>query len=221
MSSVMICGSRQLPSAAFALIDTLVGVLLAHGRALIVGCAAGADRVALNAAMQLAPSRLSVLAAFGPGGKGAAGSASAVAAVQAAARAGVPVLWWAGGGPTVPLRARLAVRSLSAVRQVASSGAGAGLIAVVGSLPSRSWTGHGPWWSCGSGSWSSVAAADAFGLRVVVFPVGAAGLGGARLPALPSAPGHWAPAGRGVWSAGRVWVPDLALLQGSEGNTSV
>jgi hypothetical protein len=66
------------------------------------GCAAGAP--------------LRVLCAWGPGGAGA-GPASAMGAVLAAAGAGAPVTWWAGGGPDVPLRARLTRRTAAVVAE--------------------------------------------------------------------------------------------------------
>lgn len=213
MCSVVVCGSRGLPFSGIQLVASLVGSLLKHQRPLVVGCASGADRAALDMALFMAPSLVSVLAAFGPSGSGSAGPASAVSTVQAAARAGVPVTWWAGGGPSVPLRARLAARSLAAVRRGADSGPGAGLVAVVGAFPSRTWSGRGPWRSCGSGSWSSVAAAAALGVKASVFPVGElAGCSCADLPALPSGPGRWVAAGSGIWDSGWVWVPAKGLL---------
>lgn len=209
---VMVCGSRRLPQCGEELAGQVAWQVLAGGRGLVIGCAAGADAAALSAAVELAPSRVSVLAAFGPGGAGCAGRASAVSAVAAAARAGAWVQWWAGGDPAVPLRGRLAARSLAAVRLAASSGPGAGLVAVVGAVPSRSWSGSGPWWSCGSGSWSSVAAAAAIGLPVVVVPARASVLCSAsELPLLPSKPGQWVRAGAGVWGRAWRWSPAADL----------
>ncbi len=213
---VMVCGSRSLlqsgPGAQ--LVQALVWSLLGAGRSLVVGCAAGADAAALNAAVSAgAAGRVSVLAAFGPGGQGAAGSASAVSVVAAAQAVGASVSWWAGGGQGVPLRARLVGRSLAAVRSATGSGPGAGLVAVVGGPPPRRWSGSGPWWSCGSGSWSSVAAAAALGLPVVVVPASASVLcSAAELPGLPCGPGCWVPAGGGVWARAWRWAPQQGLF---------
>lgn len=202
---IMVCGSRRLPGGGVDLAGRVVRSVLRSGRGLVVGCAAGADAAALDAGVALDAGRVSVLAAFGPGGAGCAGPASAVAAVEAAAQTAARVAWWAGGDPAAPLRARLARRSLAAVELAAASGPGAGLVALVRSSPPRSWSGTGPWWSCGSGSWSSVAAAAALGLTPVVFVAGA--LDSGELPMLPSGPGRWVRAGTGLWSVAWRWLP--------------
>ena len=88
---------------------------------------------------QRAGSQLQVFAAFGPDGAGAAGSVSAISIVSQVAVNGVPVSWWAGGPASVPLRGRLASRSLACVRSVVGSGAGSGLVAFISALPSRPW----------------------------------------------------------------------------------
>ena len=206
------CGSRSLPASASSLVRSVVASVAASGAGLASGCAAGADALAISAALSLglAP-RLSVFAAFGPGGVGAAGSSSAPAVVARAAAAGASVSWWAGGPASVPLRARLARRSLAFVQALAASPSPSGLVAFVSAPPPRRSFGPGPFPSCGSGSWSSVAAAALLGLSVVVFPVGWSPASG--LPALPSGPGSWVPAGPGPWASGFRWQP--AAVQAS------
>jgi hypothetical protein len=49
--AVVVCGSRALPTAAVPRVRSVVGSLLAAGRALVVGCAAGADQAALSSAL--------------------------------------------------------------------------------------------------------------------------------------------------------------------------
>ena len=95
--------------------------------------------------------------------------------------------WLAGGVLSVPLPARLAARSLAFVRFLASSGGC--LVVAASSLPSRAF-GPGPFPSCGSGSWSSAAAAVLAGV-----PVFAAWGGGGPVPLFPALPGggSWSP----------------------------
>lgn len=213
---VMVCGSRSLPAVTVPQVGQVVAELLAAGSRLAVGCAAGADAAALAAAVAAgAGSRLSVWCAFGPVSPSwqaarysapGAWSGSAVAEVAAALLAGASVHWWAGGGAVVPLRERLAVRSLACVRAAAAGGPGSGLVAFVGARPPRAF-GSGAWPSCGSGSWSSAAAAARLGLPVFLVPVGE--LAGVRLYALPALPGRgsWSPVSSGVLSGGFRWVP--------------
>jgi hypothetical protein len=195
------CGSRALPPGAASLVAPLVAAVLASGSGVAVGCASGADGVVVSAAL-FAPGRVRVFCAFGPGGVGACGSVSSVAGVAAAAAAGASVLWLAGGPLSVPPPARLARRSLALVRAVAAEGGP--LVALVASLPSSSF-GPGPFPSCGSGSWSSVAAAALLRCPVVVVPCG--GLSASSFPSLPGAPcgGAWAPSS--AWPGAFVWAP--------------
>jgi len=191
-SVVGVCGSRRAPAALRAPVGALVRAALGSGCALACGCASGVDALAVAAAVASgAASRLSLFAAFGPGGAGALGRSSSVAGVAAAAAAGASVVWWAGGPLPVPPRARLAQRSLALVRSLSPSGV---LVAFVAGPPPRPF-GRGPFPSCGSGSWSSVAAAARAGVPVVVVgcapPVPGAPHAG-FLPVLPSA-GAWSP----------------------------
>lgn len=198
---VMVCGSRALGASARPAVASVVRAALASGSRLVVGCASGADAAALAAALAAGPGApVSLFAAFGQAGAGAAGRASNVRGVAAAVAGGLPVSWWAGGPASVPLRARLARRSLAAVRFAARGGPGSSLVAFAAALPPRPFS-SGPFPSCGSGSWSSVAAAALLGLPVSVVPVGPlASVSPASLPPLPGG------GGGGVWvSASRGW----------------
>lgn len=90
--------------------------------------------------------------------------------VAAAVAAGAAVRWWAGGGPSVPLRARLAARTRAVV-----AAATAGLLLFPSSPVSR-------------GSWLAARCALTRGLPVVVVPLGFAP---SLLPSLGA--GRWAP----------------------------
>jgi hypothetical protein len=218
---VMLAGSRDLAPGA-ADIAAVVSVLVASGSRLVTGCARGADAQAIRAALALGSpgsAALSVLAAHGPVSPPypaarysapGAWSGSAVADVAAALLAGVSVSWWAGGGPDVDLRARLARRSLAAVRLVASGAPGSGLVAWPSRLPPHPFR-AGAWPSCGSGTWASVAAAARVGLPVVVVPVGElARLPLSSWPAL-AAGGDWCPLTSGVLAGAALWSPPPSL----------
>lgn len=182
---VLFCGSRGLAGAGFsALVGRVVASVLASGRAVRVGCCLGADAAVLSAVLQQGgASRLSVFSAFGPGGQGAC-SLSAVSLVASCAAAGVSVRWWAGGGPRVPLRARLVARSVAL-----SSSPLAGVVAFFASPGS-------------AGTWLACSRAASAGIRVVAFSVGFVGA-----PA-PLGAGAWVPSGlSGVWSLAWRWVP--------------
>jgi len=204
MAFVGFVGSRGLSSRWSALVGRVVASVARAGRGVAVGCAVGGDALALRACFSggaLRVPAVRVFAAFGPGGAGS-WRCSAVRLVSSVARfpsafgwAGrglrVVVSWWAGGGASVPLVARLRARSSALVSFVAGSGSGAGLVAFVVGGPSRS-----------PGSWRSVRLAVAAGLPVVVFPCGCS------VSCFPSlGAGRWVRAGRGVWASGWRWVP--------------
>jgi hypothetical protein len=218
---VMLAGSRDLV-AGTAEIAPVVSDLVACGSRLVTGCATGADALVIRAALALgsrSTMALSILAAHGPVSPSwpaarysapGSWSGSAVADVAAAMLAGVSVSWWAGGGPDVDLRARLARRSLAAVRLVAAGGPGSGIVAWPATLPPFPFR-AGPWPSCGSGTWASVAAAARLGLPVVVFPVGPlASVSLSSWPLLPAG-GHWAPMSSGPLSGAALWSPPSSL----------
>lgn len=196
-------GSRSLSPAAASLAAAVARGVVASGAPGLVGCAAGADAAFVSAFVAGgAAARLRVFAAFGPGGVGAAGAASSVSGVAAAARAGASVCWWAGGPASVPVRGRLARRSLAFVRALAA--AGGRLFVFPSSPPARPFA-SGAWPSCGSGSWASACAAARLGVPVVVFP-GFAG----PLPLLGA--GAWASVSL-AGSVGWAWRP--AVVQSS------
>jgi hypothetical protein len=216
----MLAGSRDLPGTPE--IAAVVSDLVSSGSRLVTGCATGADAQAIRAALALGSpgvAALSILAVHGPVSPPwsaprysapGAWSGSALADVAAAQLAGVPVAWWAGGGPDLPLRARLARRSLAAVQLAAAGGFGSGLVAWPSRLPACPFR-AGAWPSCGSGTWASCAAAARSGLPVVVFPVGE--LAGLSLSAWPelAAGGDWWPLKSGVLAGAAQWSPAPSL----------
>ncbi|MCP3867754.1 MAG: hypothetical protein GY703_06600 [Gammaproteobacteria bacterium] len=209
---VMVCGSRSLPGGFVPQVGRVVSALVGSGSMLAVGCATGADAAAVSSAVAVgAASRLRLFAVGGANGSGFAGQVSAFSGVRSAVSAGAVVTWWAGGPAAVPLRVRLARRSLACARFTAAGGPGSGLVGFVFQLPARSF-GSGVWPSCGSGSWASAAAASRLGLPVVVVPVGSlAGVSVSSLPVLPGG-GSWAPVGCGVLSGGFRWQPAPSLV---------
>ncbi len=183
-SRVGFCGSRSLPVSAQPLVSSVVSAVLSGSSArLAVGCSVGADSLVLSSVPFASFPRLSVFAAFGSGGRGAC-SLSAVSSVLAAARAGASVAWWAGGRLAVPLRLRLAGRSVALVRFLAQSRPSA-LVCFLSSRKSR-------------GSLLACRLAARLGVSVFVFCVG---FSPARLPAgqagLPRL-------GRGSWRSVQV-----------------
>ncbi len=165
--SVLLGGSRSLSGPGRALARSL-GVRLARaGFSLHVGCAPGADAAAFSGFTSVTRSEgQAVLFAVGGPASGWPGPAPARVSL-ACSLPRVSVRWWAGGSGSVPLRARLAVRSRAAL---------AGVVAaawVVSSPSSR-------------GSLGAAAAAAAAGVPVFVFCVG---FSPAALPAL--GPGAW------------------------------
>ena len=163
---VAICGSRSLPGSVGSLVAPVVRSLVSSGRVVAAGCAAGADALVVSAAVQAGTaSSVQVFAVGGSWGSGFAGRASAFSGVVTAGAAGAGVSWWSGGGASVPLRKRLVSRSLACV------GSAGALVAFVAGPPPRAWSGSGLWRSCGSGSWSSVAAAAFHGSPPVVLTV--------------------------------------------------
>lgn len=171
-SLVGFCGSRSLPASAQPLVSSVVSAVLSGSSAhLAVGCSVGADSLVLSSVPFSSFPRVSVFSAFGSGGRGAC-SLSAVSSVLAAARAGASVAWWAGGRLGVPLRLRLAGRSVALVRFLAQARPSA-LVCFLSSRKSR-------------GSLLACRLAARLGVSVFVFCVG---FSPARLPRL----------GRGSW----------------------
>jgi len=171
-ASVGFCGSRSLPASAQPLVASVVSSVLSGSSArLVVGCSVGADALVLSSVPQSSLSRVSVFAAFGFSGRGAC-SLSAVPVVAAAGQGGAFVNWWSGGRLSVPLRLRLAKRSLALVQFLARRHSA--LVCFLASPKSR-------------GSLLACRLAARFGITVFVFCVG---FSPSRLPRL----------GRGSWS---------------------
>lgn len=195
-------GARDLGGAWAALVRRVMASCAA-GCSLLVGCAPGADRAVIGAALAAGlGGSLSVFAVGGPSAGFPGGAGPAPAWVLAAASAGASVRWWAGGPACVPLRARLAARSAALVSAVAASGGSlvvfAGGPCPAGVVPSRAWPGGG------SGSWASAALAAGLAVPLSVFWCAA---GPAVLPAWPG--GSWSPAPSGAWA----WAPAPAPVQ--------
>lgn len=191
---VAVAGSRSLPPGGAALVGRVAADLAESGCSLVVGCCRGADAAVLRSVPVLVPpSRVLCLAAFGPVSPPwpaarysapGAWSGSAVPEVARFMLAGGSVSWWAGG-PSVPLRSRLAARTRAVVAE-----ASAGLVVFFGSPDSR-------------GSLLAARCAVSRGLPVVAFSVG---FPAADLPAIGA--GAWIPCNRpGVWSVGFRWAP--------------
>ena len=171
-SSVGFCGSRAFPASAQPLVASVVSSVLSGSSArLVVGCSVGADALVLSSVPQSSLSRVSVFAAFGFSGRGAC-SLSAVPVVAAAGRGGAFINWWSGGRLSVPLRLRLAKRSLALVQFIARRRSA--LVCFLSSPSSR-------------GSLLACRVAVRLGIPVFVFCVG---FSPSRLPRL----------GRGSWS---------------------
>lgn len=190
---VAFVGSRSLsPRFAPQVAGALSSFLPSHRIA--VGCCIGLDEMVLAGLTGAGlADRLAVFAAFGPAGAGAC-AASAVGAVAAAAAAGARLRLWSGGGPAVPLRARLSRRSAAVVRAAAAGGPGSGLVAFLASPASV-------------GSLAACRLAARSGLPVVAWSCGFPGP-----PPLLGAGGRWVPAQpAGFWSDAWAWDPDLEV----------
>ena len=193
---VAMAGTRHLDFAGAVLVSGVVANLIGTGASLVVGCAVGADAAVLSALSRDVRGRVTAFAAFGPvspswaapqGRYTAPGacSVSAVSTVAAHLLSGGPVVWWAGGGPQVPVKARLSRRT----RLVADS-ATAGAVLIFG--PGRS-----------IGTLHAGRCAVDRGLPVLAFD-----LGSSRTGPPPLGPGAWVRvAGSGWWAHAFQWVP--------------
>ena len=208
----MICGSRRVERHHVEpCLPRLVSYVRSGGK-LVVGCARGADALVVEAVLSAGyASQLHIFAIGGADGRGFSRGArgAPVAMIQDAAEAGATMHWWAGGGPEVPITGRLVKRSCAAVMFTHAQG-GRGVMGFVDSLPGRPWIGRGLWRSCGSGTWSTLAAAAWLGLPTYVCPVGLSFSLRVNLPTLPTADiGSWklAQARERGLSAYR-WIPE-------------
>ena len=199
------CGSRSLDSQWRELVAHIVSAVAKVGRGIAVGCARGADAMALQACFTeswgLRAPFLRVFAAFGPSGEGSWQN-SAVKLVTIASRlpmamdfAGngkrIVVNWWAGGGPDTGLVSRLKQRSDAMVEAVTAAGEGRGIVAFVCGGQSKS-----------PGTWGTVRLAVERSVPVVVF---GCGCDQQCFPSLGK--GCWARAGKGIWASGWRWMP--------------
>jgi hypothetical protein len=117
-SKILVGGGRNLSPFAPAGIHCagFTAALLNAGHILHTGCCAGADEIALQAAISSSSfSQVHAFAAFSPSGLGAWKS-SAVATIQQAHAAGIQISWLAGGPLNTPLIQRLMLRSIAALR---------------------------------------------------------------------------------------------------------
>ena len=168
---VMFGGSRALPSSELGLVSQVVQAALERGFFISVGCAKGADQLALSAVLAAgAADRLSVFAIGSSSGNGFWSGSAPLEVLRAAQAAGASVVWQAGGSARVPFRARLLRRSLAALQ-------GAAVACFFLASPSS------------AGSLNVAAKAAAAGCQVFAF---ACGFSGAPAP-LSGQAGQWVP----------------------------
>lgn len=189
-------GSVNLPDDKAITVTHQIEKLLAGADKVYVGCALGVDALVIDAMLRAGRATdLEIFTAFGPlraatyhGNKfysapGASGrplrAISNLSGVAVAQQAGATVHWWAGGTAAVPLRGRLAKRSLRVIESLWT--AHGALFAFPVSLPVTPF-GPGKFPTCGSGTWSTAAAAVKMGVPVSVLPV----VPPLDLPALPA-----------------------------------
>ncbi len=177
-------GSRNL---SFDYADDVVDILRHCGR-VSVGCCSGADFFVLSAALSgIVPvSHVSCFAAFSSSGAGSC-RVSAVSAVRAFASAGGRVSWLAGGSLSIPIAARLSMRT----RAVVSAGS-SGCVAFLSSPSSV-------------GSVAALRFAVSLGFPALAVPCG---FPASDLPLLGV--GSWVVSP--VLSGAFVWSPDLGGL---------
>lgn len=140
MSKIYFGGSRSLNPQQIPLVSAVVSAVLASGSGVAVGCASGADQAVISSIRPSSFPQVSVYAAFAASGAGSVSAVSAVSAVQSFAAAGGSVVWLAGGALSVPVRARLWLRSMAALSGCSSAvffTPGAGSLAVAGAAVSR------------------------------------------------------------------------------------
>jgi hypothetical protein len=159
-----ITGARSLNAAQLATVQDITRQAARVG-SVYTGCATGADAAALAAA-NIHAHCFAVGASNGAGFPGRGLPPHIIAAVKWENK----ITWLAGGPLSVPLVARLARRSLAMVRALAL--AGGALVAFPASPRPPRYFGPGPFPSCGSGTWATVAAAARLSVPVfVVWPV--------------------------------------------------
>lgn len=152
-------GARYLNAQSLAVVKNMATAATQSG-IVYTGCAVGADAAAIAGAGKLAR----VFAVGAPTGAGF--PVGLHPALATAAWQGNHITWLAGGPLHVPLVARLARRSLAMVRALALAGGALVAFPATGAPPRA--FGPGPFPSCGSGTWSTVAAAALLGVPVFV-----------------------------------------------------
>lgn len=108
---VLVGGSRRLSPAGLGVVRVVASLLACSGSSFVLGCASGADAAFLSALVLLfgvQPRRVQVFAAA------PFANFKGDGADRVAVQLGVRVVWGAGGGVSVPVRARLAKRSAAA-----------------------------------------------------------------------------------------------------------
>lgn len=186
MKNIAIGGSRNLSADWLPTVRRVVAASVATGHHISVGCCVGADEYVLEASLDIpVVSGVTCFTIADCAGDHACGL-TALESVTRFARAGGSVVYSAGGGPDINLKARL-VRRTGSVFRLADTAA----VLFFGD----------------SGSVGTVNAgriAVSKGLPVV-------GFGAKRLPSLGS--GLWVPCGKsGVWASALSWVPNASLF---------
>jgi hypothetical protein len=161
---------------------------LADQEAFSVGCCRGADALALSALVSAGLAARGEVFAVGSASGDGFWSGSARDEIRAAAAAGSPVRWLAGGPLSIPLQIRLARRSQACIRSVVPGGA----CFLFLSRP-RS-----------KGSLGTARFAASLGLQVYVF---ACGFSPSLLPGLEV--GRWQVVSSGPLAGSVQWVPGV------------
>lgn len=180
--TVAFAGSRECD---YTLIPDVVQSVLRSGRRISVGCCVGCDSIVLSSLLK---EQGTCYAAFGENGEGSC-PVSAVSMVNQFASEGGEVVYWAGGGQSVPLNRRLSNRTVA----VATSATTA--CVVFFSSPHS------------IGTFLAARTASRRSVPVYAFPIG---FDGCHLPKLGY--GGWLPVEKkGAWSKAFLWKPITAL----------
>lgn len=160
-----ISGARTLQPETSAIVQDMAARAARGGAFIVTGCAAGADAAAVAGTLAAG----GVLLMYAVGTRTGAGFPRGFVPHHLKGietQIGVVLRWSAGGPLTLPLRARLALRSLAVVQYLKDHG---GTLAAFPATPQPPRPfGSGPFPSCGSGTWSTVAAAVLKGVPVFV-----------------------------------------------------
>ncbi len=192
MKIIGFTGSVNLPDDSALSVTHQIARIIDTADRVYVGCALGVDALVIDAMLRAGrASDLEVFVAFGPlrtapyrgsrhySAPGESQPISNLSGVAVAQMAGATVHWWAGGGADVPLRGRLAKRSLTLIESLWSDHGE--LFAFPVRLPAVPF-GKGKFPACGSGTWSTAAAAAKLNVPVYVLPAACL----VDLPCLPS-----------------------------------